>query len=88
MEHLIIGAGLAGAEAAAGIADVAPGAAVVLLSAESDTPYDRPPLSKGLWTGTVPEPTRPALPAGATIVHGRTAVAVETAAHLVTDDAG
>jgi NADPH-dependent 2,4-dienoyl-CoA reductase/sulfur reductase-like enzyme len=88
VEHLIIGAGLAGAEAAAGIADVAPGASVVLLSADNDTPYDRPPLSKGLWTGAVPEPTRPALPAGATIVHGRSAVALDPAAHLVTDDAG
>jgi NADPH-dependent 2,4-dienoyl-CoA reductase/sulfur reductase-like enzyme len=87
VEHLIIGAGLAGAEAAAGIAEVAPGASVVLLSADRDTPYDRPPLSKGLWTGTVPEPTRPALPAGATIVHGRSAVALDPAARLVTDDA-
>lgn len=88
VEHLIIGAGLAGAEAATGIAEVAPDASVVLLSAERDTPYDRPPLSKGLWTGAVPEPTRPALPAGATVVRGRMALALDAAARLVTDDAG
>lgn len=88
VEHLIVGAGLAGVEAATGIAEVAPGAAVALLSAEPDTPYDRPPLSKGLWTGAVAGPTRPVLPAGATIIHGRTAVALDTAAHLVTDDTG
>jgi NADPH-dependent 2,4-dienoyl-CoA reductase/sulfur reductase-like enzyme len=67
---------------------VAPDASILLLSADPDAPYDRPPLSKGLWTGAVPEPTRPVLPAGARVVHGRSAVALDTAAHLVTDDSG
>ena len=88
VDHLIVGAGLAGIEAAAGIAEVAPDARVTLLSADADAPYDRPPLSKGLWTGTVPEPTRPDLPASATLVHGRRGVALDVGARVVTDDAG
>jgi NADPH-dependent 2,4-dienoyl-CoA reductase/sulfur reductase-like enzyme len=88
VDHLIVGAGLAGVEAAVGIAEVAPGAQVTLLSAESEIPYDRPPLSKGLWTGAVPEPTRPELPLGATLLPGRRAVHLDPAGRRVTDDAG
>lgn len=88
VRQLIVGAGLAGVEAAAGAIEAAPTAEVVLLSAEDELPYDRPPLSKGLWTGAVPEPTRPALPPGAILIRGRTAVALDPAARIVTDDAG
>ena len=88
VEYLLVGAGLAGIEAAAGILDVAPQAGVTLLSADRDTPYDRPPMSKGLWTGAVPEPTRPELPPAATLVHGRRAVVLDAGERVVTDDAG
>jgi NADPH-dependent 2,4-dienoyl-CoA reductase/sulfur reductase-like enzyme len=49
--YIIVGAGLAGASAAEGIRQVDQRGSILLLGAESDPPYDRPPLSKQLWTG-------------------------------------
>jgi NADPH-dependent 2,4-dienoyl-CoA reductase/sulfur reductase-like enzyme len=48
---VIIGTGLAGASAVAGIREVDRAGSVFLLGEETDRPYDRPPLSKQLWTG-------------------------------------
>ncbi len=48
---LIVGAGLAGASAADGIREVDPDRAITLMGDESHLPYDRPPLTKKLWTG-------------------------------------
>jgi NADPH-dependent 2,4-dienoyl-CoA reductase/sulfur reductase-like enzyme len=49
--YVIIGGGLAGASAVEGIREVDQRGSILLLSAEKDLPYDRPPLSKQLWTG-------------------------------------
>jgi NADPH-dependent 2,4-dienoyl-CoA reductase/sulfur reductase-like enzyme len=49
--YVIVGAGLAGASAVEGIRQVDPRGPILLLGAEKDPPYDRPPLSKQLWTG-------------------------------------
>jgi 3-phenylpropionate/trans-cinnamate dioxygenase ferredoxin reductase subunit len=49
--YIIIGAGLAGAWAVEGIRQVDQRGSILLLGAEEDLPYDRPPLSKQLWTG-------------------------------------
>lgn len=49
--HVILGGGLAGAAAIEGIRDRDPAGSILLISAEHDPPYDRPPLSKKLWTG-------------------------------------
>jgi NADPH-dependent 2,4-dienoyl-CoA reductase/sulfur reductase-like enzyme len=49
--YVIVGAGLAGASAVEGIRQVDPRGSILLLGAEKDLPYDRPPLSKQLWTG-------------------------------------
>jgi 3-phenylpropionate/trans-cinnamate dioxygenase ferredoxin reductase component len=35
-----------------GIRQIDPDRAIGLIGAEPDPPYDRPPLSKGLWKGT------------------------------------
>jgi NADPH-dependent 2,4-dienoyl-CoA reductase/sulfur reductase-like enzyme len=51
MRYLIIGAGLAGAAAAAAIRDRDRDGSVIVLGAEQHAPYDRPPLTKKLWTG-------------------------------------
>jgi 3-phenylpropionate/trans-cinnamate dioxygenase ferredoxin reductase component len=55
--YIIVGAGLSGVSAAEGIRQLDPRGSVLLLGAEADLPYDRPPLSKQLWAGTkaVPE---------------------------------
>jgi len=48
--YIIIGGGLAGAAAAEGIRQHDAAGSILLLSAEHEAPYDRPPLSKKLWT--------------------------------------
>lgn len=48
---VIIGAGLAGAKAAETLREGGFGGRVLLLGAEPDRPYERPPLSKGILTG-------------------------------------
>jgi 3-phenylpropionate/trans-cinnamate dioxygenase ferredoxin reductase component len=47
--YVIVGAGMTGDAAAHGIREVDPEGSICLVSAEHHTPYDRPPLSKGLW---------------------------------------
>jgi 3-phenylpropionate/trans-cinnamate dioxygenase ferredoxin reductase subunit len=50
VEHLIVGAGTAGAAAARTLRDA--GAEVLLVGRELDPPYHRPPITKGLLAGT------------------------------------
>src|SRR5215475_8408218 len=49
--YVIIGGGLAGSAAVEGIRQHDTAGSILLISAEHDAPYDRPPLSKKLWTG-------------------------------------
>src|SRR5690242_5641180 len=49
---VIAGAGLAGAKAAETLREEGFAGRVVLLGAETEPPYERPPLSKGLLLGT------------------------------------
>ena len=49
--YIIIGAGLAGASAVEGIREVDQQGSILLIGGEKDQPYDRPPLSKQLWSG-------------------------------------
>jgi NADPH-dependent 2,4-dienoyl-CoA reductase/sulfur reductase-like enzyme len=49
--YIIVGAGMAGASAVEGIRERDPKGSILLLGTEKDLPYDRPPLSKQLWTG-------------------------------------
>lgn len=50
--YLIIGGGMTGAAAVRGIREVDGKGSIGLISAEPDPPYDRPPLTKGLWQDT------------------------------------
>jgi NADPH-dependent 2,4-dienoyl-CoA reductase/sulfur reductase-like enzyme len=50
--YIIIGGGLSGASAIEGIREVDARGSILLISNETDLPYDRPPLTKQLWTGT------------------------------------
>ncbi len=50
-DYLIVGTGLAGAAAADEIREIDPTHSITLLGEESHRPYDRPPLSKKLWSG-------------------------------------
>ena len=49
--YLIIGGGMTAAAAVDGIGEVDTTGSIGLISAEQDSPYDRPPLTKGLWKG-------------------------------------
>lgn len=53
-DFLVIGAGLAGNEAAKTLRRLAPTAAVTMVGAEPHRPYDRPPLSKDFLKGKLP----------------------------------
>jgi len=50
-KYVIIGGGSAAAAAVEGIRDRDPSGTIALFSKEMRLPYDRPPLSKGLWLG-------------------------------------
>ena len=50
-DYLIIGGGMTAAAAVDGIREVDATGSIGLIGAEPDAPYDRPPLSKALWTG-------------------------------------
>jgi NADPH-dependent 2,4-dienoyl-CoA reductase/sulfur reductase-like enzyme len=54
-DYLIIGGGMTGAAAADGIREVDANGSIGMFSVEADPPYNRPPLSKGLWKGDPPE---------------------------------
>ena len=49
VKYVLVGAGTASAAALEAIRDKEPFAQVLIISAESYTPYQRPPLSKELW---------------------------------------
>ncbi|GJQ21509.1 MAG: N-acylamino acid racemase [Bacteroidia bacterium] len=49
--YIIIGGGLAGASAVEGIRERDRSGTIALFGKEKHLPYDRPPLSKGLWLG-------------------------------------
>lgn len=48
-KYLIIGGGMAADAAVSGMREIDSKGSIALISSESDPPYDRPPLTKGLW---------------------------------------
>ena len=50
-KYVIIGGGMTGDSAIAGIRELDEQGPILLISAEPNPPYNRPPLSKGLWKG-------------------------------------
>ena len=54
MEHysyIIIGGGMTGDAAVRGIRELDPDGSIAMIGYETDMPYARPPLSKGMWKG-------------------------------------
>jgi NADPH-dependent 2,4-dienoyl-CoA reductase/sulfur reductase-like enzyme len=49
--YVIVGGGLAGASAVEGIREEDSDGSILVLGAEPEAPYHRPPLTKDLWTG-------------------------------------
>lgn len=87
--YLIIGGGMTAAAAVKGIRQADPNGSIGLIGAESHPPYDRPPLSKGLWKGKPLESIwRKTEGHGVTLHLGRTARAIDPAQKQVYDDQG
>ena len=85
--YLIIGGGMSAAAAVCGIRQCDAHGAIGLISAELDPPYDRPPLSKGLWQGTPLEKVwRGTAKQGVALHLGRTATTLDLATKQVLDD--
>jgi NADPH-dependent 2,4-dienoyl-CoA reductase/sulfur reductase-like enzyme len=87
--YLIVGGGMTGDAAVRGIRELDPAASIGVLSAETHPPYDRPPLSKKLWTGKpVDSIWRGTEQAGVDLVLGTRVLGGDTAAKTLTDDQG
>ncbi|MEW6720104.1 MAG: FAD-dependent oxidoreductase, partial [Thermodesulfobacteriota bacterium] len=93
MEHrykyLIVGGGMVSEAAVKGIREVDAAGTIGIVGSEKDSPYKRPPLSKGLWKGDPPESIRYKTEGrGATLHLGRTVREIDPSARLVVDAEG
>jgi 3-phenylpropionate/trans-cinnamate dioxygenase ferredoxin reductase component len=87
--YLIIGGGMAANAAVAGIREVDNSGSIGIISAEEEALYDRPPLSKQLWTGRKQLPAiYHELPAGVTLHSGRLGQQLDPVQKEVIDDQG
>lgn len=88
-DYLIIGGGMTADAAAHGIREIDQTGTIGMIAAESHTPYNRPPLSKGMWKEGGEEALWRSTSATGTTVHlGRRAAQLDSASRTVTDDAG
>lgn len=88
-DYLIVGAGMTAEAAAQALHDNDPDATIGMVGNEAHPPYDRPPLSKGLWAdGKENEIFRPLDKTGARLHSGRSIDRIDAAQHLAGDDHG
>src|ERR1041385_4297216 len=88
-KYLIIGGGMTADAAVQGIREVDRNGTIGLISAENDPPYDRPPLTKGLWKDkSIDDIWRNAAKEHAQLHLGRTVTSIDPARKQVTDDRG
>jgi NADPH-dependent 2,4-dienoyl-CoA reductase/sulfur reductase-like enzyme len=88
--YLIIGGGMTADAAARAIRESDPNGSIGIISDDPHPPYNRPPLTKGLWKGDDPEKVvwRGTEKIGVELHLGRRATAVNTKQKTVTDDRG
>ncbi len=86
--YLIVGGGMTGAAAIEGVRERDADGAITVLTDEAVGPYDRPPLSKGLWKGQPRDSVWRSLPDGVDLRLGVRATAIDPRGHAVTDEAG
>ncbi len=85
--YLIIGGGMTADAAVRGIREVDPNGSIAIVGAELDPPYDRPPLSKGLWKGDPLEKVwRGTKDRGVELLLGRTITAIDPWNKRAVDD--
>ena len=88
-DYLIVGGGMTGDAAITTLVAGDPQGRIGIISAESDPPYDRPPLSKGLWRGKeLGSIWRETSQLGATLHLGRRAGRLDVDEKQVEDDEG
>ena len=88
-KYLIIGGGMTGDAAVRGIRELDPDGSVGMIGDETDMPYARPPLSKGMWKGRPFEKVWRGTDKLNVEFHlGRHASQLDPAAKRVTDDQG
>ncbi|HEV2423816.1 MAG TPA: FAD-dependent oxidoreductase [Terriglobia bacterium] len=88
-KYLIVGGGMAADAAVGGIREADGSGSIGVVGAEPDRPYNRPPLSKGLWKGDSPDSVwRGTEKHNAALHLGRTARALDLKRKVVTDDQG
>lgn len=87
--YLIIGGGMTADAAIGGIREVDPGGSIGLIGDDPHPPYDRPPLSKGLWKGNPLESVwRKTDRHGVTFHLGRQALSLDPPNKRVSDNQG
>jgi NADPH-dependent 2,4-dienoyl-CoA reductase/sulfur reductase-like enzyme len=87
--YLIVGGGMTADAAVRGIRQVDAHGSIGLIGAEPDPPYNRPPLSKGLWRGKPLERIwRGTQDLGVELHLGRQVLALDPGQKQVTDDQG
>jgi NADPH-dependent 2,4-dienoyl-CoA reductase/sulfur reductase-like enzyme len=87
--YLIIGGGMTADAAVRGIRELDPNNSIGLVSAETDPPYARPPLSKALWKGEPFESVwRKTADVGVDLHLGRRATTLDLGSKSVVDDRG
>lgn len=88
--YLIVGGGMTAAAAAKGIREVdAHGGTIGMIGTEPQPPYQRPPLSKGLWKGKPLSKTAIDIQGlSVELILGRTVQSLDTEHQRVTDDQG
>ncbi|HXT10339.1 MAG TPA: FAD-dependent oxidoreductase [Candidatus Angelobacter sp.] len=88
-KYLIIGGGMTADSAIQGIREVDSTGSIGLISMEKDPPYDRPPLTKGLWKDkSLDSIWRGAAKQNAQLHLGRTVKALDLKQKQATDDQG
>jgi NADPH-dependent 2,4-dienoyl-CoA reductase/sulfur reductase-like enzyme len=87
--YLIIGGGMVAAAAVSGIREQDKTGSIGIIAAEHEPPYDRPPLSKQLWTGRKTlEAIYHELPADVAVHNGRKARQLDPQQKQVLDERG
>lgn len=88
-KYVIVGGGMTAAAAIEGIREADPDGEIALIGDEERPPYNRPPLSKGLWKGKPIEKIwRKVDQPGVTVYLGRIVMEIDPAARRITDDQG
>jgi 3-phenylpropionate/trans-cinnamate dioxygenase ferredoxin reductase component len=88
-KYLIVGGGMTADAALHGILEIDPTGSIGLIGDETDLPYNRPALSKGLWKNKPLESIwRKTETLGADLHLGHCVTAIDPAGHTVTDDKG